>query len=91
MMYPSPLPPEVHDTTFITNLGLDFMERHLAEHGDQPFFCHISYVDPHDPYDPPEPYASMYDPDDMPDALPAEWIGQGFETLRRVAALFPRL
>jgi len=81
MMYASPLPPEVHDTTYITNLGLDFLERHQANHGDQPFFCHVSYVDPHDPYDPPEPYASMYDPNDMSDALPAEWTGQGFETL----------
>jgi len=79
-MYPSPLPPEVHDTTFITECGLDFIRR--AGQGDAPFFCHISYVDPHDPYDPPEPYASMFDPDDMPDALPAEWEEQGPTVLR---------
>jgi arylsulfatase A-like enzyme len=88
MMYPSPLPPEVHDTTYITDLGLDFMRRHGAEHGDRPFFCHVSYVDPHDPYDPPEPYAGMYDPGDMSDALPAEWVGQGFQTLRASQRLF---
>ncbi|MHB9031679.1 MAG: sulfatase family protein [Anaerolineae bacterium] len=76
-MYPSPLPAEVHDTTFITNLGLDFMRRHLDEHPGQPFLCHISYVDPHDPYDPPEPYAHMFRPEDMPDALPAEWLADG--------------
>ncbi len=81
LMYPSPLPAELHDTTYITNLSLDFIQRHVAEHGVQPFFCHISYVDPHDPYDPPEPYASMFDPDDMPAALPAEWLEGGFETL----------
>ena len=83
MMYPSPLPPEVHDTTYITNLGIDFMERHLIEHKDQPFFCHVSYVDPHDPYDPPEPYASMFEPDDMPDPIPAEWLTEGFKALER--------
>ena len=83
LMHPSPLPPEVHDSTFITEISLDFMRRHREEFGEQPFFCHISYVDPHDPYDPPEPYASMFDPDDMRDALPAEWLEQGFATLER--------
>jgi arylsulfatase len=86
LMHPSPLPPEVHDSTFITDLGLDFIHRHGETCGDQPFFCHISYVDPHDPYDPPEPYASMYDPDDMPDALHAEWLNQGYKTLERAQA-----
>ncbi len=81
LMHASPLPPEVHDTTYITELGLDFMQRHLAEHGDQPFFCHISYVDPHDPYDPPEPYASMFDPDAMPEPLPAEWLDGDYPDL----------
>ena len=80
-MYPSPLPPELHDTTYITDLGLAFIERHVTRHGTQPFFCHISYVDPHDPYDPPEPYASMFDPADMPPPLPAEWLEEGIPTL----------
>jgi len=77
----SKLPPEIHDTTYITGLGLDFMRRHRSEHPEQPFLCHISYVDPHDPYDPPEPYASMFKPEDMPDTVPSEWLDQGFETL----------
>ena len=81
LMYASPLPPEMHDTTYITNLGIDFMDRHLTDHGDQPFLVHISYVDPHDPYDPPEPYASMFNPDDMPDPTPAEWLGRGIRSL----------
>ncbi len=80
-MYPSPLPPGLHDTTFITDQGLDFIDRHIAECPDRPFFCHISYVDPHDPYDPPEPYASRYDPSEMPEPLPAEWIDEGFQAL----------
>jgi arylsulfatase A-like enzyme len=82
-MFTSPLPPEIHDTTYITDLGLGFMERHLDAHGGKPFFCTVSYVDPHDPYDPPEPYASMFDPADMPEALPAEWEADEIETLRR--------
>jgi arylsulfatase A-like enzyme len=41
-MYQSPLPSELHDTTYMTNLGLDFIKRHVEEYGDKPFFCHIS-------------------------------------------------
>lgn len=81
-MYPSPLPAEVHDTTFITDRGLAFIRRHVADHAGRPFFCHISYVDPHDPYDPPEPYASMFDPAVMPPSLPPEWIEGGYRTLQ---------
>ncbi len=89
LMHPSPLPPEVHDTTYITELGLDFMQRHLQSHPEEPFFCHISYVDPHDPYDPPEPYASMFSPDDMPDPLPAEWLEGDYPTLEQAHQEFP--
>lgn len=60
-MYSSPLPAEVHQTTYITDLAVDFITRNA----DNPFFCHISYVDPHDPYDPPAPYDTMFDPEAM--------------------------
>lgn len=73
LMYPSPLPEEVQQTTWITDLGLDFMSRHLADHPDKPFFCHLSYVDPHDPYEPPAPYDTMFAPAEMPTPLPADW------------------
>jgi arylsulfatase A-like enzyme len=81
LMYASPLPPEVHDTAWITEMGLDFIERHQARRGDQPFCCHISYVDPHDPYNPPEPYASMFRPEEMPAPRPAAWIAEGISRL----------
>ncbi len=81
LMYPSPLPPELQQTTWITDNGLDFMTRHLREHPDTPFFCHLSYVAPHDPYDPPEPYASLYSPREMPPPLPAGWRERGSKTL----------
>lgn len=76
-MYPSPLPPEVHDATFITDLALDYVRRRAAAADGRPFLCHVSYVDPHDPYDPPEPYASMFDADAMPAPAAAEWLAQG--------------
>ena len=33
--------------------------------GDEPFFHRADFVGPHHPYVVPEPYASMYDPDDI--------------------------
>jgi arylsulfatase len=79
--YTSPLPSELHDTVFITDKGIEFIE--TEKQGDAPFFCHISYVDPHDPYDPPEPYAGMFSPEDMSDPLPMEWRERGIQALER--------
>jgi arylsulfatase A-like enzyme len=76
-MFPSPFPAEVHDSTWITDHGIDFMQRHTVAHPDTPFFCQISYVDPHDPYDPPAPYSDLYSADDVPPPLPIEWQSQG--------------
>ncbi len=87
--YTSPLPAPLHQTTWITDQALDFMRRHVEERKDQPFFCKISYVDPHDPYDPPQPYADLFSPADMPPATPGAWMNPGnvlFEARRCTAA-----
>jgi arylsulfatase len=34
--------------------------------GEAPFFLWVSFSNPHFPFDPPEPYASMYDPETVP-------------------------
>jgi len=78
-MYASPLPAEAHDSTFITEMGLDFIDRHYKD--ENPFFCHISYVDPHDPYDPPAPYDKMFKAEDMKEPIPAEWLSENVEFL----------
>ncbi len=80
-MHPSPLDAEIHQTTYITDISLDFMDRHIQNHADQPFMCFVSYVDPHDPYDPPAPYDTMFDPDEMPDAIRAPKDGHTSQTL----------
>ncbi len=36
----------------------------LREHSDEPWFVWIHYWDPHEPNVPPEPYASMFPPDE---------------------------
>jgi len=35
----------------------------------QPWFCWVSFGGPHEPWDTPEPYASLYDPTSMPDPV----------------------
>ena len=37
---------------------------------EEPWCCCVSFGGPHEPWDTPEPYASMYDPADMPPAIP---------------------
>lgn len=37
---------------------------------DAPWCCWVSFGGPHEPWDTPEPYASMYNPEDMPPAIP---------------------
>jgi arylsulfatase len=39
---------------------------YLARDHDRPFFVWCGFCGPHPPWDPPEPYASMYDQDSIP-------------------------
>lgn len=72
LVYESPLPAKCHQTRWITDQGLNFIEQ-SAQNDEQPFYCYLSYVAPHNPYDPPPEYAALFNPNDMPDPLPAEW------------------
>ena len=59
---PTFLPEAICQTHWITDRALSFLhERH-----DQPFFLNVSYVDPHDPYDPPARYLDCIDADRIP-------------------------
>ncbi len=41
--------------------------RYLSSYDrDEPWFCWVSWGGPHQPWDTPEPYAGMYDPETMP-------------------------
>jgi choline-sulfatase len=52
---------EAHPTSWIERETLSF----LADRDrSRPLFLVVSFPNPHAPYDPPEPYASMYDPQD---------------------------
>lgn len=41
----------------------------LAENGEEPFAAWVSFPGPHDPYDPPEDMADMYDDTPIPDPV----------------------
>lgn len=57
------LPEEMHYTPWIGERSLAFIDRCAGE--NRPFFLWTSFPDPHPPYTVPEPWASMYDPEDM--------------------------
>lgn len=76
------------ETAFITN---EFL-RWLSEQ-DGPWFAHVSYLRPHPPFIVPEPYASMYSPDEGPDFVRAKtpeieaaqhpFLAYSLETIRK--------
>ena len=58
-----PLPQEYHYTAWTGERTCANLEQAVNE--GRPFFTWASFHDPHPPYAVPEPWASMYDPDDM--------------------------
>ena len=42
----------------------------------EPWCCWVSFGGPHEPWDTPEPYASMYEPENMPPAIPRPLAGE---------------
>jgi uncharacterized sulfatase len=59
------LPEEYHNSRWTADRTIAALER--AEDADKPFFIWSSFQDPHNPCVVPQPWAEMYDPDDMPD------------------------
>ena len=55
------------EAAFLTGAVLDHVD--LVT---EPWFVHAAYIRPHPPFVAPEPYASMYDPADVPDPVRAE-------------------
>jgi len=69
-----------HSTDLITEAAMDFVGS-----ADEPWFCHVGFFSPHDPRTPPEPFASMYDPEDVsipPNYMPEHPFDNGEMTIR---------
>lgn len=58
---PSNLPVEWHSTTWIADRALEAIERW----GDDSELLMVSFVKPHHPFDPPEPWADIYPPEEL--------------------------
>ena len=63
------IPAEWHYTHRTADRTVDWLRGHAHE---RPFFLWMSFYDPHQPFTPPRPYCDMYDPADMPPAVPRE-------------------
>ena len=60
---PSPLGLEDYADVYVARKARQYLEGYQRQ---APWFCWVSFGGPHEPWDAPEPYASMYDPGAMP-------------------------
>jgi arylsulfatase len=60
---PTQIPLELHPTTFIAESASDFFQKN---HAKAPCFMHVSFVEPHHPFNPPAKIACKYDPEKIP-------------------------
>lgn len=67
-----PIPEEYHYNTWIAERTNALLEQYKEK--DEPFFLWSSFFDPHPPYLVPEPWDTMYDPDQLtiPTVTPGE-------------------
>jgi len=69
-VWPSPLPTEDFLDSYIGRQAVRFIEQYER---DQPFALFVGFGGPHEPFDAPGDYATMYDPADAPPHIePAE-------------------
>jgi arylsulfatase len=67
LVRPSTLPLDLYYDVYVGTRA----RNHLAQQTTgRPWICWVSFPGPHEPWDAPEPYASMYRPEDMPPPLP---------------------
>lgn len=59
----NPMPAEAYIDSWVGDRTVDFI--HNQREGE-PFFMFVGFPNPHIPFDAPEPYASMYDPREVP-------------------------
>ena len=64
---PSALPLEEYADVYVGQQACSYLQTYDR---DQPWACWVSFGGPHEPWDSPEPYASQYDPANMPKPIP---------------------
>ncbi len=66
---PSALPFEDYADVYVGQKAKQYLTEYNRE---EPWFCWVTFGGPHEPWDTPEPYASMYDPESMPAPVPRD-------------------
>ena len=59
------IPVEHHMNTWVADQSVEFLQEHVRHRTEQPFFLWSSWISPHPPFAPCEPYDSIYDPGKM--------------------------
>jgi len=62
----SGIPLEHSENNWIADRSIAFLNEHLRHRGSQPFFLWASWIAPHPPFAPCEPYDKAYDPQALP-------------------------
>lgn len=63
LVRPSPLPLEEYYDVYVGQQAKKYLRNYNRA---EPWFCWVSFGGPHEPWDTPEPYASMYRAEEMP-------------------------
>lgn len=66
LVRPSPLPLAEYYDVYVGQQAKNYLRDYKRL---EPWFCWVSFAGPHEPWDTPEPYASMYRADDMPEPM----------------------
>ncbi len=67
---PLPFPEVLSQSNWITDRAIDFINETPAT---APLYAHVSYVQPHGPFTPPEGYRERINVNAIPEPAPAEW------------------
>ena len=59
---PHEIPPALHQTTWCSDRAIDFIE---ADHDGKPWLMSVNIFDPHEPFDPPQPYLDRYETESL--------------------------
>jgi len=74
----SGIPLEHAPNTWVANRSIDFIRQHRKHRPEKPFFLWSSWISPHPPFAPCEPYDTMYDPNEM---LPPAYTDRPLDNL----------
>lgn len=90
---PTPFPLEAQLPYRITSGAIEVVDELTTADPDRPFFCWVSYPEPHNPYQVPSPYFELFPEEDVPERLAGpeardakgpmfRWLGELFERKR---------